>query len=44
VIPVGFLAAITRGQEGAELTEMVELAEPGRRGFSDDGGPWWRRR
>jgi dihydroorotase len=39
VIPVGFLAAITRGQEGAELTEMVELAEQGAAGFSDDGRP-----
>ncbi len=38
-IPVGFLAAITRGQEGAELTEMVELAEQGAAGFSDDGRP-----
>jgi dihydroorotase len=38
-IPVGFLAAITRGQEGAELTEMVELAEHGAAGFSDDGRP-----
>jgi dihydroorotase len=38
-IPVGFLAAITRGQEGAELTEMVELAEQGAVGFSDDGRP-----
>jgi dihydroorotase len=38
-IPVGFLAAITRGQEGAELTEMLELAEQGAVGFSDDGRP-----
>jgi dihydroorotase len=38
-IPVGFLAAITRGQEGSELTEMVELAEHGAAGFSDDGRP-----
>jgi dihydroorotase len=38
-IPIGFLAAITRGQEGAELTEMVELAEQGAVGFSDDGRP-----
>jgi dihydroorotase len=38
-IPVGFLAAITRGQDGAELTEMVELAEQGAAGFSDDGRP-----
>jgi dihydroorotase len=39
VIPVGFLAAITRGQSGAELTEMGELAEAGAVGFSDDGVP-----
>jgi dihydroorotase len=39
VVPVGFLAAITKGQEGAELSEMVELAESGAAGFSDDGRP-----
>ncbi|MFN2466658.1 MAG: dihydroorotase [Gaiellaceae bacterium] len=39
VIPVGFLAAITKGQLGAELTEMAELAEQGAAGFSDDGRP-----
>jgi dihydroorotase len=39
VVPVGFLAAITRGQEGGELTEMVELAGQGAAGFSDDGRP-----
>ncbi|TMM23306.1 MAG: dihydroorotase [Actinobacteria bacterium] len=38
-IPVGFLAAITRGQDGAELTEMAELADAGAAGFSDDGHP-----
>jgi dihydroorotase len=38
-IPVGFLASITRGQEGSELTEMMELAEQGAAGFSDDGRP-----
>jgi dihydroorotase len=38
-IPVGFLAAITKCQEGAELTEMVELAERGAAGFTDDGHP-----
>ena len=38
-IPVGFLAAITKGQNGKELTEMVELAERGAVGFSDDGCP-----
>ena len=38
-IPVRFLAAISKGQEGAELTEMVELAETGAAGFTDDGHP-----
>ncbi len=38
-IPVGFLAAITKSQGGAELTEMVELAERGAAGFTDDGRP-----
>jgi dihydroorotase len=38
-IPVGFLAAITKGQEGNELTEMAELADSGAVGFSDDGRP-----
>ncbi len=39
VIPVGFLAAITRGQRGEELTEMAELADAGAIAFSDDGMP-----
>jgi dihydroorotase len=38
-IPVGFLAAITKGQLGGELTEMAELADAGAVGFSDDGRP-----
>jgi len=38
-IPVGFLAAITRGQRGEELTEMAELADSGAVAFSDDGVP-----
>jgi dihydroorotase len=38
-IPVGFLAAITKAQHGAELTEMAELAAEGAAGFSDDGVP-----
>jgi dihydroorotase len=38
-IPVGFLASITKGQRGAELTEMAELADAGAAGFSDDGVP-----
>jgi len=38
-VPVAFLAAITKGQAGEELTEMVELAEAGAAGFTDDGQP-----
>jgi dihydroorotase len=38
-IPVGFLAAITVGQLGEQLTEMAELAEAGAAGFTDDGLP-----
>jgi dihydroorotase len=38
-IHVGFLAAITRGQCGEELTEMGELADTGAVAFSDDGVP-----
>ncbi len=38
-IPLGFLAAITKGQKGAELTEMGELADEGALGFTDDGRP-----
>ena len=38
-IPVGFLAAITKGQGGSELTEMGELADAGAAAFSDDGVP-----
>ena len=38
-VRVGFLAAITVGQKGAELTEQVELARLGAAGFSDDGHP-----
>ncbi|WP_217915759.1 dihydroorotase [Miltoncostaea marina] len=38
-VRVGFLAAITVGQEGRELTEQAELAELGAVGFSDDGHP-----
>ena len=38
-VPVGFLAAISKGQRGAELTEMAELADMGAAGFSDDGVP-----
>ncbi len=38
-VPVGFLAAITRGLEGGELTEMAELMGEGALGFTDDGRP-----
>src|SRR3954462_14448172 len=38
-VPVGFLAAITRGQAGEGLTEMAELADAGAVGFTDDGLP-----
>ena len=38
-IPVGFLAAISKGQAGGELTEMAELADAGAVAFSDDGRP-----
>ena len=38
-VPVGFTAAITRGQEGALLTEMAELADAGAFAFTDDGRP-----
>lgn len=38
-VPVGFTAAITRGQQGTELTEMWELAEAGAAAFTDDGLP-----
>ena len=38
-VAVGFLAAITRGQRGEELTEMAELADAGAIAFSDDGVP-----
>ncbi len=38
-VSVGFLAAITRGQAGEELTEMGRLADAGAAGFTDDGMP-----
>jgi len=38
-IPVGFMAAITRGLEGTQLTEMAELSDAGALGFTDDGRP-----
>jgi dihydroorotase len=38
-IPVGFLAAVTRGLDGDALTEMAELSDAGALGFTDDGKP-----
>ena len=38
-VPVGFFAAITKGQNGQELTEMGALADAGAVGFTDDGRP-----
>jgi dihydroorotase len=38
-VPVGFLASITRGLQGTELTEMAELRDAGALGFTDDGKP-----
>jgi dihydroorotase len=38
-VPVGFLAAITKRQAGAELAELGELADAGAVGFTDDGSP-----
>jgi dihydroorotase len=39
VIPTGFMAAISKGLLGQELTEMAELAEIGAAAFTDDGRP-----
>ena len=38
-VPVGFLAAVTRGLAGEALTEMAELRDAGALGFTDDGKP-----
>ncbi len=38
-VHVGFLATVTAGMRGEELTEMVALREAGAVGFSDDGLP-----
>ena len=38
-VPVGFLAAVTRGLSGEALTEMAELRDAGALGFTDDGKP-----
>ena len=39
VVPTGFMAAISKGQLGEELTEMAELAGTGAAAFTDDGRP-----
>src|SRR5204862_5595895 len=39
VVPVGFMAAISKGQRGEELTEMGKLADAGAAAFTDDGRP-----
>jgi len=38
-VPTGFMAAISRGLAGEELTEMGELADAGAAAFTDDGKP-----
>ena len=38
-VQVGFMAALTKGQDGSELTEMGALADAGAAGFTDDGRP-----
>jgi dihydroorotase len=38
-VPAGFLATVTRGMAGEELTEMASLRDAGALGFSDDGLP-----
>ncbi len=38
-VAVGFMAAITVGLEGRQLTEMAELRDAGALGFTDDGRP-----
>jgi dihydroorotase len=39
VVPTGFMAAISKGQRGEELSEMAELADCGAVAFTDDGRP-----
>jgi dihydroorotase len=39
LVPVGVMAAITRGLDGERLTEMMELRTQGAVGFTDDGHP-----
>ncbi len=39
IVPTGFMAAITKGQRGEELAELVELSTAGAVAFTDDGRP-----
>jgi len=39
VVPTGFMAAISKRQEGEELSELAELAAAGAAAFTDDGRP-----
>ena len=39
LVPTGFMAAISKGLGGGELTEMGELADAGAAAFTDDGRP-----
>ena len=39
VVPTGFMAAISKGQRGDELSEMAELSAAGAAAFTDDGRP-----
>ena len=39
VVPTGFMAAISKGQDGKELSEMADLASAGAAAFTDDGKP-----
>ena len=39
LVPTGFMAAISKGQLGEELTEMADLAATGAAAFTDDGSP-----
>lgn len=39
VVPVYPIGCVTKGQAGAELAEMGDMAAAGARGFSDDGKP-----
>jgi dihydroorotase len=39
LVPTGFMAAISKGQRGEELTEMADLASAGAAAFTDDGRP-----